>query len=231
MSWFWNTFFNNRAGAWTALFTAVLSVFTWMLYRVADRTDQTGRATERAFVSFSGLGLGVRMNNSDTPPQWVGQQIFINVANSGNTPARTVIIKTNMKDWPEDLPEDYQFPLQGKTEATVAPKGNYATDVTVPAQALEQNWHGKAHIFIWGSVLYRDIFPDEPDHLTEFCAEMTHVTLGWASNAAKHAGVGPINFYDPDAAMVTFQFQGCKQHNCYDKDCKDYSDRVKDMRQ
>jgi hypothetical protein len=162
---------------------------------------------------------------------WAGQQIFINLVNSGNTPARAVVIQTGIHDWPEDLPKGYQFPLDNdKIQATVGPKAQYSTDRIISKDAILQNWHGKARIFIWGTIVYRDIFPDDPERLTEFCTEMTHVTAGWIT-APKTPPVKGPSLDDLNTTIATAQNNACKEHNCYDEDCYDYQSRIKDMRE
>jgi hypothetical protein len=229
----WNFLFVGRAAVWTALFTGILTVFTYMMYDVSKTTNDTSRSSERAFITFAGPGLGMRLVGGPTvnpKAEWAGQQMFFNFVNSGNTPARSVVIQMGVHDWPEDLPKGYQFPLDDdKIEATIGPKAQYSTDRNITKSMLEQNWHGKARIFIWGTVIYRDIFPNDAERLTEFCAELTHVTIGWLPSP-KPPATPPNDINDPQVGIAALQWQSCKQHNCYDEDCYDYPVRIKDMR-
>src|ERR1700719_4874305 len=65
--------FDGKAGMWTAIFTGFLVVFTGLLYHVADRQDETARANERAFLSFSGPVNGPRFTSPSG--EWVAQEI------------------------------------------------------------------------------------------------------------------------------------------------------------
>lgn len=233
MSWFWNTFFNNRAAVWTAIFTAVLSVFTYLLYRVSEQADETAKGQARAFVSLSAFSIGPQI--ADSQGNWISQEVEVNWTNNGTTPAKGVVIQTNVKPFLEDLPDTYDFPLLSqKTQGAIAPKGIYTVSLLIPRSALEDSWHGKARIFIWGTALYKDVFPRDADRLTEFCYEIFHLTAAYATPQTVTNGQptpSPV-LGNPGTALAQFQWQACNRgaHSCYDEDCSDYSDRVKDMR-
>jgi hypothetical protein len=222
---FWNIFFNDRAGVWTALFTGVLSVFTYMLYRVSNSTDETQRSAQRAFLNFNGPVLGPKI--VDNGGHWTGQEFALQWTNSGNTPARDLVIQTNNLPFRPDIPKEYDFPLATeKTSTVIGPKGTYGTGMVIPKESLADAWHSKGRLFIWGTVIYKDAFPQDPDRLTEFCVELTHLTM----NTPKPQTPTQTTIDDPKATLVGFQWQTCRTHNCYDEDCKDYKDRVGDMR-
>jgi hypothetical protein len=237
----WAFLFAGKSAAWTAVFTAILTLFTYKMYQVANTTSELARASERAFLSFSGYALGVRLNGPDG--KWAGQQIFINWTNSGSTPAKDAVIQSNGQPSFTELTKSFDFPLSAdKTVAVIGPKGAQNTTVTIQKEVFEQVWQGKARLFVWGTAIYKDIFPNDPDRLSEFCAEITHVTLGYISQptvppppvkgaaTAPIAPPAPISFNDPNAGLIAFQWQSCRAHNCYDEDCKDYPDRLKDIR-
>jgi len=238
MNWIRNTFLfffgPNRAGLWTAIFSGILAYFTYQLVQVSQVTNDTSRSSQRAFISFNGLANGARMVGGIAPAangEWIGQQIFLGLVNSGNTPAGTAVIQTGIHDWPEDLPKGYQFPLDAdKTQAAIGPKAPYAVDRVIARSALQGYWRQKTRIFIWGDVLYRDIFKGDPERLTEFCIEITHLTIGWNTTPAKGLPAAPTDIDTPNVGLAGFQWQACKEHNCYDEDCSDYSERIKDMR-
>src|SRR3989442_10894459 len=54
---FLNKFFFGKAGAWTAIFTFIVSVFSGLLWRVSDKANETSIVTQRAFLNFSGPAL------------------------------------------------------------------------------------------------------------------------------------------------------------------------------
>ncbi len=210
--------FDNKAGMWTAIFTGFLVLFTYLLYRVADRQDETARANERAFLSLSGPLLGPRFNSPSG--EWIGQEISLNWNNSGSTPAKDAVIQSNVEAWPTDLPTGFAFPetKDSRVNTVVGPKAMYGTLAHVSKTDLVAAWQNKSRLFFWGSVVYKDIFPGDPDRLTEFCIEMTHIT------------VNGKDITDPNAALIGFQWQACRAHNCYDEDCKDFDGKVKELR-
>ena len=80
-----------------------------------------------------------------------------------------------------------------------------------------------------------------PDRLTEFCVELTHLTVTMLSptpqatdkkDIQKNTGgsAETVNPESPNAILAGFQWQECPTHNCYDEDCKDYAERVKSAR-
>jgi hypothetical protein len=225
-------FFVGKSAAWTAVFTGVLTVFTVKMYQVSSLTNETVRSAERASLSFANIGLGVRLN--DAKQGWTAQELSLNWTNTGNTPATDAVIQANGQPWPTDLPKGFEFPLlPEKTTAVVGPKGFYGTNVQVGKDILASAWHAKSRLFFWGAVVYKDAFPGDPDRLSEFCVEMTHITIGsMQPNIPSAPPQIPttISIDDQGAAIIGAQWQTCREHNCYDEGCKDYATRVKEAR-
>jgi hypothetical protein len=71
---FYRLFFQGRAAIWTAVFTGVLTIFTYKMYEVSRIANDTTRSSERAFVSFAGLGIGPRMHDANNA--WTGDEIL-----------------------------------------------------------------------------------------------------------------------------------------------------------
>jgi hypothetical protein len=231
MNWFWTKFFN--AAMWTAIFTGVLSVFTYFLYRVSEQSDETAKGQARAFVSFTGFTLGPDF--SDQQGKWAGKEVEINWTNNGTTPAKLVVIQVNAKPFLEDIPDSYDFPLLStKTEGAIGQKVIYTNSVTIPSSVWDDAWHGKARLFLWGTALYRDVFPNDPDRLTEFCFEAFNITTGYTVQPTVPKGqpLPTPAVGSPGVSIAQFQWRACNRgaHSCYDEDCKDYKDRVADMR-
>jgi hypothetical protein len=181
----------------------------------------------------------------DPNNKWMGDQIYTNWINSGDTAGKNLVIQTNAKEWPigEDLPPSYEFPLTPeKGRGVIAPKGAYQNPRIIPSNIMEDSWHSKQRFFFWGTMLYNDVFPNDPDRLTEFCVEISQITVARVAPPAVQqtqpttVPANPAPTLAPDiasldSAIIGFTYQACKEHNCYDEDCKDYADRVKDMRQ
>jgi hypothetical protein len=64
---------------------------------------------------------------------------------------------------------------------------------------------GKTKVTIWGWVKYRDVFPNTPEHVTRYCAELS----------------GVLGYNNPDlTAPVVFQQAGCtNSYSCVDEEC------------
>jgi hypothetical protein len=236
LRWVWDNLINGKAAGWEAGCTVILCIFTFLLYRVSNRATETSRATERAFLNFSALGSGVKLVAPDSKT-WIGQEFLLNWLNTGNTPAKGIVIQDHVEALHSDLPIGYPFP-ETKTPslAVIGPKGSYATLARVTNIDLLDAWQAKSRIFFWGSVVYRDTFPGDPDRLSEFCVEMTHVAFGTSlpgnQNPATPKSIAlstPVAPSTPDT-LAGFQWQACREHNCYDEDCKDYSAKIKEMR-
>jgi hypothetical protein len=192
------------------------------------------QSVQRGLVTFGGLQTGVRLVGPDKKT-WLGNEIAVAWVNSGNTPAKSMVIRGNVQAWRSDLPEGFGFPEDKvNSPAVIGPKSNYGINVRVSKTDLLDTWNGNSRIFFWGSVLYKDAFKGDPDRLSEFCAEMTHVTL-----VATPVPVQPVPGKPTPIApsigeadtLAGFQWQACREHNCYDEDCKDYSSKVKIMRE
>jgi hypothetical protein len=235
----------RSAAVWTAIFTGVLTVFTYMLFRVSNTTSEIQRTSQRAFLTFAAPQLGPRIVNDAFTPNtaiWTAQEIELVWSNNGETPARDAVVRTNANAFYPDIPEEFDFPLGKKVHVVVGPKSVYGTNLQVPRQVISDAVHNEKRIFIWGDVLYKDAFPKSPERLTEFCVELTHLTIGMMQQTAKTpsngnavtrsqpSGPSVIDIDSPSAALVGFQWRQCPAHNCYDEDCKDYDARVTDIK-
>jgi hypothetical protein len=235
-----NFLFAGKAAAWTAVFTAVLTILTYKISATYVLINNTSQTSERAFLTFLGPQNGARLVGSTADLAWKAQEVALLWTNAGNTPARDVIIQANANAFFPDLPYSYDFPLGEKTRIVLGPKGNYGTNVQISKEVIADAIHGKKRLFVWGTAIYKDEFANTPERLSEFCVELTHLTIDRLTTPQEKgpsqqpkAGSGPISFVDidePKAALIGFQWQQCHSHNCYDKDCSDYEERVNDMR-
>jgi len=239
---FINLWFVRKAGFWTAIFTGVLTFVTIQIERTYKVINQTSISSERAFLTFVGPQNGPKL--VDNSGAWSAQEVSVVWSNAGNTAARMAVIKIKGDSFFPDIPEQYDFPLgTEKTTIVLGPKSTYGVNTTIPKEILADAWHSKKRIFLWGTVIYDDVFPASPERLSEFCAELTHLSL--AKQLAQTtpppgpapafvnptlAAPKPSDIDDPGAVLGTFQWQQCHAHNCYDEDCPDYKDRIADMR-
>jgi hypothetical protein len=225
--------FVRSSAFWTAVFTGLLTVFTYKLYEVSNIATETSRSSERAVLNVQGLTLGAEIR--DSSGNFVAQEMGITWSNTGSTPAKAMVIESNAKPELEDFGEGYDFPLlPDKSEGVIGPKGIYSVSLQIPRSVWEDNWRGKNKLFVYGTAIYRDAFPGDPERLSEFCLEITHVTVGWKSQPTVKPGeaMPSLIMGAPNTGIAQFTWQACKRgaHTCYDEDCKDYKERVADMR-
>ena len=138
--------------------------------------------------------------------------------NSGNTPARIEGNYVNSNGGPkatwEPLPSGFAFPdnLPGGPFPNTNPKGGKIviaphqgwslTGLSVPDSVFRLLNDGKAHVYFWGWVDYSDVFGCP--HKTEFAREIT--------SAQQKTSNEPRTFF----------IDNYPEHNCADRDCKDY---------
>src|SRR5579863_10467509 len=61
---FYNFVFRGKAAVWTAIFTCVLAVFSYLLWQVSDSANRLAIATEAATLSSAGPGI-IKQANPD----------------------------------------------------------------------------------------------------------------------------------------------------------------------
>lgn len=224
----------GSAAFWTAVFTGLLCIFTYLLYDVSKEATNASKEQARAVVSFGGFAVGPVMTGLDGV--WTGQQFQVNWFNNGVLPAKGASFQHNARPFFDDLSKTYDFPLNSdKIQGIVPPKGQFTSNITIPRSALEDNWHGKARIFVWGTAVYKDGFVDDPVRLSEFCTEIYQVTVGYTSAppqpTKENPHPKPPAIGDPNTGIAGLSWRACNRgaHSCYDEDCADYSEQVKNF--
>lgn len=159
--------------------------------------------------------------------------ISMPMENAGNTQAHAMKDRVSCKITMGVLPEDFTFPdKEGECGSPwvangangLAAKGGILTqsvaiDNKTVQEFIQQNpvngpWQGRIGvpdhptrgIIFYGWVVYRDIFPNSPEHLTEFCRDLQTLVLVGTAQAA---------------------WGYCNTHNCSDEDCPDYKERLR----
>lgn len=215
---------------------AIVSSGQLSALRESNRINREALASvQRAFLSFSGISPGATINSRDWKTR-IAQQLILDWYNSGATPAKDVVIKSSKGwlPWPKEPERGFAFPDVNRPDfapkngilppgwptekyvhLVVGPHAATSTISAIGADILEDQRSLKSRLFFWGWAVYKDIFPGDPDRLTEFCTEMFDVAVTSGKSIS-----------DP-SATVTWHTQPCSQHNCYDEDCSDYAERTK----
>lgn len=220
----YNKLFDGKAAAWTAIFTCVLAVFSWLLLEANNQANNTSIATQRAFITFSGPYLEKVVENNIV----TGYRIHMPISNGGSTATKRseYELAIAQEDYLPDEGTNFDaLPQSQRRQYVFGPRQAYDPEGTFISlsdfEALSQS--GK-HTFIWGWVEYRDIFSDTPVHLSEYCLILTNPQF-FSLNSPKP----PSSHSDPttEAKMTNMP---CETHYCYDKECTDYSKRTGDLK-
>jgi hypothetical protein len=187
-----------------AVFTGLLFVATWLLWRstdalvrdanrsadrqardtqeqlvIAKQSAETSREalvkSQRAFVRALGYPWLWRPD-FDRPGKYLFD-IAPLIENAGSTPTvdMTIITDYALRDTP--VPDGFAFPYRDQPGNTlIGPKqtigANHAIILDEDLLAVQ---NGTKFFYIWGTVIYRDVFYGTPDHTTEFCTQITRV--------------------------------------------------------
>jgi hypothetical protein len=133
--------------------------------------------------------------------------VVVILENSGNTPARDAIVRTNACVKAGELPDDFSYPGYSKpgehiTKTLIAPKATPQTTVELPDNELGEVFAKTRNLFVWGTVTYSDIFGVV--HKSEFCFRYNGFDLNWDNKTIHRTIFGP-----------------CDNHNCDDNNCPD----------
>jgi len=202
---------------WTAVFTAVLTVFTGLLWHVSSQSNESNVAAQQASLAsqraFLSIAFSPRVEVVVEAGKVTGYKVHEGWANNGTTPTQTAIAQYNVASWPDRPTQGFDFaqlPQAERQEYVLGPKAGWeVTSVPLSFDTLASVARGN-HIFAWGWVVYRDIFKGTPPRLSEFCFELTNPT--WS--AADHTN---------PSALFSASTPPCQTHNCYDEYCADYA--------
>lgn len=214
MRWIWNSFFANKAPAWSAAATIVMMIFSGLLWQANRRSNDADVMSQRAFINFVGPGMSPDIRNKT----FVGTNVTWSISNSGTTPANNLTFEWNLSLGSISPDKNTDFDSLPQTERNRIVLGPKAVYQFKPVYISQQDWEdvtaGRKHIFFWGWVTYYDIFKKTPERLSEFCTDVTSAV--WAT--ADHTG---------PTALVNLVTPPCPTHNCYDENCTDYSTRTR----
>jgi hypothetical protein len=189
----------------------------WKVMRESNKiTRDSLISVQRAFVAFSQIKYNRFDNPIPTGEQWTFDGEFIN---SGTTPAIQAVQRFVVDELPNGLSEDRfagDFSEQKSNVGTVGPKAPYTVGPALKADSFVfgqpvdlkhperiRPLKIERHIYFWGWAAYRDIFPDTPRHLTEFCAVLNGISVS-------------------RSGQIQLTFVKCPEHNCTDEYCNDY---------
>jgi hypothetical protein len=207
---------------WTMVFTLLLVLVTAQLVKVTNKVDETSRATQRAFVTLKGLALGGEVVESGKVR---GFQQAVIWENSGTTPAKDVSAWIDTHPSNTTITAGYPFPEMSKDKPArfvIGPKAEVRTPYVEINRDIFWSIHQHTgYLYIYGSVVYHDIFPNSPKRLTEFCSEITGVDF-----ISPIGNLKPATDLSDPAAKISISNSFCPIHNCSDEDCPDYKEKI-----
>jgi hypothetical protein len=168
-------FIHENHEAIVALFTVILGVATWMLWRATrdliTGSEKISANQLRAYVYFQGFVSGANPDPADTNK--IKEYVFVaRIENVGLTPATAVRAWIDVQCFPmnEDRQPDEKKEMAGP--ATILGPGSTGLSSyrTVPIKTMEEKWRDETEIFIISRVEYRDTFNPEIIHHHQQCA-------------------------------------------------------------
>jgi hypothetical protein len=178
-------------------------------------------SVQRAFVGYHTIECS--RGKTGTRIYWSIQPVW---ENSGNTPALNVVNVYTMAEGRAKIPEEiFKGKLSELPETlsmdSIAPK---ALQETTPTSLDEAYIFGmdlgdgfenftkakpRHDLSIFGWIVYDDVLPKTPPHLTEFC---------------RYFDTAGVVYGNPP--QLKFDYPDCPQHNCEDEHCPDYKEIV-----
>jgi len=222
----------EHANAIMAIFTVLIFLATlgyawvalkqWSAMKDSNRISRESlESVQRAFITP--LNISARKVQE-------GPGVFLwgftpHLENSGTTPAVNAInsyCADRLGGEPGE--NDFEGPKNfERAPITIGPKAApklkelMVTEKTAFGQEIGTNptpgmiKKGPESLFVWGWVMYNDVFPNTKIHLTEFCESM-----------------GAISSL-PDGKAISITYYSCAHHNCTDEYCEDYEQMVKNF--
>lgn len=170
------------ATGFIAWFTLSLRQSTDKLWNAGERQIEIARQTaltaeraltvvERAFIAISEMRITTISQYYDTI---IVYRMDVFVVNSGRTPARNYICKSNLAVFDGEIPKDFRFPDRShddlfETGTTIGPQSRTHFRIDLFIQDAIDVYEGRKNALVYGWLEYDDIFPDSPRHRTEFC--------------------------------------------------------------
>jgi hypothetical protein len=190
---------NYWNGLVTAIATGFIALFTVALSSIGREQARDNRITEQAYVFPLAPQSQFLMRDDQTI--W-GLRLFVPWKNSGGTPAVPVNSLVGAT-WVQNE-TDFEYGTvvqQGQHQPFVLGPGAEIPSGTIDIISPQLNdlfMHHQGHQFFWGWARYKDVFPNSPWHIVEFCFRVII-----------EGELGP----PPFTGRVNFAFYG--EHNRY----------------
>jgi hypothetical protein len=151
------------------LVTGLLGISTDLLRKAGDMAQQTSIAGQRAYISLLAPHADFVRDNSG---HIFGLRVWCTWKNSGTTPATDVltIIGATFAPNPDDFVFGYSENTPLETPLAIGPGVEIQSgEIVISPQHFLAALNRSGAQFFWGRARYRDIFPNSPEHIVEFC--------------------------------------------------------------
>ena len=132
---------------------------------------QSLSTAQRAFVFWKGFDCGVNIHDGNLK-EYV---IFADAENAGVTPAQDVRFTCNVQIQRGSAPQVPVFKgdFSAATSIVMGPRSKARSGyLTVSIDDLYECWQGRAKVFVWMRLEYKDIFSPDLIHHHEQCAQI-----------------------------------------------------------
>ena len=165
-------------------------------------------AADRAYVHHNGVAWISHIEETEKRIFWRLRPRWLN---TGNTPARQVHAQVQLILSSEVLPGDFEFEIEQLRDTavvTIAPHTFIESGrVVIWGDDLNAVKKGELHAYLWGILVYRDVFPGTPERITRFCVKAAEVTGN------------PTLLFNEKTNIVHIDWATYERNNCVDEDC------------
>lgn len=194
---------------------AVGIIVAWIYYGQLDQMIKSNRIAkdayqsgQRAYIVYEDMIHTMDVVTNPRGKDTIVFSIATKWQNTGNTPAVGAISVVAANEQEEEITEQE---FVGSVPEVIVRQPVSAIGPKIPFTSvfmhLPESFADSVEKprYIWGWVLYRDIFPDTKPHVTEFCYRVTKIEK-----------IDIINY--------SFEkIRPCTHHNCIDEFCDDYA--------
>jgi hypothetical protein len=186
---------HSHGEAIIALFTVILGIATWLLWRstkkLVDGAENTAERQLRAYIVADAVDVDITNLIGDQGEVMVCVKIAIK--NTGQTPAHDlrVVSKTELLRHPIEMPFHFTLISGSDPSTAVLGAGESTASESKPATPFDGNAmmvatepESGGRIYTWGTVTYRDVFGHS--HYTNFCSSLVFTESEAISHASEH---------------------------------------------
>jgi hypothetical protein len=178
---------------------SITAVILFFQYCTLEKTDQTQRAANRAFVFVKQTYWAHAAGSAE-------YRYIAEWENSGNTPPdhMTVQIACIHSDWGESDPLTVKnATLSDKFSRVMGPKQTVIGGYCIfSSEQMIDGQSGKMHLYFFTKAEYSDVYDPTYTHVTEYCIEFREIKASDIQPNALSLGIP------------------CDTHNCTDENCR-----------